>query len=182
MKNNENWSAWCYSGAMQIQYKQGSILDAPEKYIIHGCNAQGAMGSGVAKVLYERYPEVRRCYMHTHMNKTAANEPFLGTLHYVWGKPHTVINGITQEFYGKDGKLYASYEAIEQVFTQLNADAGVRNADDGGEYSNMTAVAMPLIGAGLAGGSWKIISEIIERTATNYQPVVYLVDGVIPTS
>ena len=167
---------------MKIKYVHGNLLDAPERFIIHGCNAQGAMGSGVARVLFERYPAVRECYLHTFQHYQGSNEPFLGSLHFVWGHPHTIINGITQEFYGKDGKLYASYEAIEQVFTTLNAHAAERNADDGSNYGPMTAVAMPLIGAGLAGGSWKTISEIIERTSTDYQPVVYLIDGVIPQS
>lgn len=32
-----------------IQYKTGNLLDTPDSYIVHGCNAQGVMGSGVAK-------------------------------------------------------------------------------------------------------------------------------------
>jgi hypothetical protein len=39
---------------------------------------------------------------------------------------------------------------------------------------------MPLIGAGLAQGKWSIISQIIEEEMTDVQPVVYLIDGIIP--
>ena len=35
---------------MNIIYKQGDLLECSEQVIVHGCNAQGVMGSGVAKV------------------------------------------------------------------------------------------------------------------------------------
>ncbi len=34
-----------------ITYKQGDLMKASETYIAHGCNAQGVMGSGVAKAI-----------------------------------------------------------------------------------------------------------------------------------
>lgn len=33
---------------MKIIYKQGDLLSCPERVILHGCNAQGVMGSGIA--------------------------------------------------------------------------------------------------------------------------------------
>ena len=33
---------------MKIIYKQGDLLEAEEVVIVHGCNAQGVVGSGVA--------------------------------------------------------------------------------------------------------------------------------------
>jgi hypothetical protein len=41
-------------------------------------------------------------------------------------------------------------------------------------------IALPLLGAGLAQGKWSIISQIIEDEATDFQPIVYLMDGLIP--
>jgi O-acetyl-ADP-ribose deacetylase (regulator of RNase III) len=164
---------------MKIDYRPDSILDAVEPFIIHGCNAQGAMGSGVAKVLFDRYPTVRRTYLAEYERYRANGWKFLGTIHSCPKDdptdPHTIINAITQEFYGRDGKLYANYEAILDVFEKLNQDCSVA----GGELPER-AVAMPLIGCGLAGGDWKIVSEIIETTATNYQPVVYLNGETVP--
>lgn len=153
---------------MRIIYKTGSILDAEEQYIVHGCNAQGRMGSGVARVLYERYPNVRKTYLAAHASAKREGVPFLGTVGYCENDPHTVINAITQEFFGYDGALYVSYEAVEQCMVEIN------------RASNDWTVAMPLIGAGLAGGSWARISEIIERVSTDFQPVVYTLDGNIP--
>ena len=157
---------------MQIIYKTASILDAAESYIIHGCNAQGKMGSGVAKVLFDRYPNVRTLYLAAYERARVDGKRFLGTIHYCPNEPHNVINAITQDGYGYDGRLYADYEAIAECFLALDAIA---------PQGSMQAVAMPLVGCGLAGGSWPLVSEIIERTSTNYQPVVYVPDGKVPS-
>jgi hypothetical protein len=53
-----------------------------------------------------------------------------------------------------------SYKAIEDGFTALNV-----------EY-NKTTVMIPKIGAGLAGGNWDIISNIIDSCSTNNDIVV----------
>ena len=45
-----------------IHYVTGDLLGATQKVIIQGCNAQGVMGSGVAKVIRERWPEVFETY------------------------------------------------------------------------------------------------------------------------
>lgn len=171
---------WCprlYGAAVDIIYKQGSILEAPEPYIVHGCNAQGRMGSGVAKVLMDRYPAVRDCYLEKHEQYRADGVPFLGTVHTVkTGGPHLIFNAITQEFYGYDGGLYVSYEALEQCMNTINEALA-----PGTEATGVPAhVAMPLIGCGLAGGHWPTVAEIVERASTHFQPVVYTLDGVIP--
>ncbi len=150
---------------MQIIYKEGSILDAPEKFIVHGCNAQGKMGSGVAKVLFEQYPTVRSLYLIQHHGHMMMGKPFLGSTHVCPSAPHTIINAITQDKYGYDGKLYVSYDALLKVFLEIN--------DELAPQLGIEALAMPRIGCGLAGGDWRIVAEIIENTSTNYQPVVY---------
>jgi hypothetical protein len=47
---------------MKIIYKQGDLLDCIEKVIVHGCNAQGVMGSGVALAIRKKYPDAARAY------------------------------------------------------------------------------------------------------------------------
>lgn len=161
---------------MDIIYKHGDITRAIEPYIIHGCNAQGRMGSGVAKALMDKYPIVRSKYIveHAHWPK---DKPFLGSVHVVdTGGAHTIFNAITQEFFGYDGKLYASYGAIELCMNALNKAMRTIEANRG----ETPHVAMPLLGCGLAGGNWSVVSGIIERCSRNFQPVVYTLDGVIP--
>lgn len=164
---------------MDIIYKTGNILDATEPYIIHGCNAQGRMGSGVAKALMDRYPQVKVQY-HRHFDGCMIGmETFLGTIHAVdTDGPHTVFNAITQEFFGYDGRLYASYDAIEQCMNTLNKTM----CEIGRALGETQYVAMPLLGCGLAGGDWPVVSEIVERTSTYFQPVVYTLNGFIPGS
>lgn len=162
---------------MDIIYKTGSILEASEPYIIHGCNAQGKMGSGVAKVLMDEYPDVKKRYLAAHARATEQGERFLGTLHIgVETQNYTVFNAITQEFYGYDGRKYVSYGAIELCMSEL--DKAMRTIE--AKTGKMPHVAMPLIGCGLAGGDWSVVSHIIERCSQHFQPVVYTLDGVIP--
>jgi O-acetyl-ADP-ribose deacetylase (regulator of RNase III) len=80
-----------------------------------------------------------------------------------------VFNAITQELYGREqGKLYCSYEAIERCFQAIDVTMGSLPKAQG-----LQQVAMPMIGAGLAGGEWERIESIIEANSENYQPVVY---------
>jgi O-acetyl-ADP-ribose deacetylase (regulator of RNase III) len=156
---------------MEIEYRHGNLLTATERVLIHGCNAQGAMGSGVAKFLRDKYPKAYADYRREYdaMGLT------LGTI--VWSaqdthEKHLVGNAITQEFAGnKPNNRYVSYDAIASVIEEIDT-----MAMDGA----FDAVAMPLIGAGLAQGRWPIIRSIIETHSTAFQPVVYLIDGVIP--
>jgi O-acetyl-ADP-ribose deacetylase (regulator of RNase III) len=166
---------------MQIEYKTGDLLEASEPVIVHGCNAQGAMRSGVAKVIRAKYPGAYEAYEARHKTRGLR----LGDVIWADCGPHIVANAITQEYYGRDGRRYADYDAIEKAFTSINETALATQSYSGPRTPpppKITAVALPLIGAGLAGGSWKTISEIIEHCSTNFQPVVYLIDGKIPES
>jgi O-acetyl-ADP-ribose deacetylase (regulator of RNase III) len=157
---------------MEIIYKTGDLLQATEKYIIHGCNAKGGFGSGVAGLIREKFPEAYTVY------NTAHRVHDLGLGKIFWADCGTVIIGncITQQDYGRDPlKVYVSYAAIQTVMGRINDM--LTDSDDRG-----LRIAMPLIGAGLANGSWSLISKIIEETSENFQPIVYLIDGIVPTT
>lgn len=158
---------------MDIIYKHGDLMKAAERFIVHGCNAQGVMGSGVAKLIRDRYPQAYNEYVDIHRSEGL----FVGQTLWVNTHPHAIINAITQERYGRDENVvYVSYDGIRSAFRRINEVA----ASPSDAYGEVDAVALPLIGAGLANGRWSIISKIIEEEATNFQPVVYLVDGIIP--
>jgi len=149
---------------MKIEYVKGSVVDAAESIIAQGCNAQGVMGSGVAKAIRDKWPEVFKPYA-THCKR--CNEP-MGTISFTatWDGEKMIANMITQRFYGRDGKRYVDYDAIKKAMAFLNRRAGMFS-------SHPHRVAMPKIGAGFGGGDWEIISQIIEEESTNFQPVVY---------
>lgn len=148
---------------MKIIYKQGDLLECSEKIIIHDCNAQGVMGSGVAAQIKKKYPNAARAYFNMKEN----NKMQLGNFSYSEeddGK--TIINAITQEFYGRNPHVvYVSYAAIAHAFHNIN---------DWCELRGYKEIALPKIGAGLANGDWNIIERIIETECADVQPVVYV--------
>lgn len=158
---------------MNINYFTGDLLDATENVIVHGCNAQGVMGSGVALGIREKWPE--NYYFYHDYYKNYGLELGL-ILPYVVYVPDTkfIINAITQENFGRENKCYVDYDAIETCFTSIDFVMARLFPGQG--------IAMPAIGSGLGGGSWKIIKDIIEKNCKNCKPVVYLKDGKIPSS
>ena len=154
---------------MTISYVTGNMLKASEKILLHGCNAQGAMGSGVAKAIRAEHPIAYEVYR----KKFDDDGLVMGEVVYATVNEHRIVaNGITQKYYGRGG-LFVDYDAINSVMTNVNIFA---------KEHGIESVAMPLIGAGLGGGSWKTISGIIEDRLIDAQPVVYLIDGKIPDS
>ena len=52
---------------MKIEYRKGDLLKTEIPYIAHGCNAQGVMGSGVAKVIREKWPLAFQVYWEDYI-------------------------------------------------------------------------------------------------------------------
>lgn len=131
-----------------ISYKQGNLLEVTEGIIVHGCNAQGRMGSGVALAVRHKYPGAYEKYVQDL--QTEAVE--LGMVS--WYRPTSclyIASAITQYKYGYDGHKYVNYDALTECFAEVLERAKVEGLD----------VHMPLIGAGLGGGTWSEISELI---------------------
>jgi O-acetyl-ADP-ribose deacetylase (regulator of RNase III) len=151
---------------VKIIYKKGDLLQCEESHLIHGCNAQGVMGAGVARLIKEDCPAVFDVYYDAYKR----GELVLGNI--IWclakGKKlnHKMVgNAITQEFYGGRRGADVSYAAIRQVVRKISEQCE--------ENTHLISIAMPKIGAGLAGGDWDMIAEIIEEESTHFQPVVY---------
>jgi O-acetyl-ADP-ribose deacetylase (regulator of RNase III) len=141
---------------MITKYVKGSILDTELKYIAHGVNCQNKMGSGVAKVLFDAYPEVKSQYHEhckTELNFGSTPKDALGTVRLVYvGNDRYVANCFTQEFYGYDGKRYVNYFAVADCFYKL------------AEVWKGQILAIPKIGCGLAGGDWNFMEQLINDT------------------
>lgn len=153
---------------MKIIYKKGNLITATESVIIHGCNNRGVMGSGVAmdirRAFPDAYTEYKRCFKTLDLQPVRLN---LGDVIWIFERKW-IGNCITQDGYGKDGKKYVSYDAVRKCMRIINHSHHLKNHANG-----LVDVAMPLIGAGLGGGDWNIISEIIEKESLTFQPVVY---------
>lgn len=121
--------------------------------IAHGCNAQGVMGSGVAKLIRDKYPVAYQEYLK--MDKSLGNVDLVQVTRGLW-----VANCITQEFYGREtDRVYVSYQAMDICFRSLN---------------NLNReINIPKIGAGLANGNWTDISEIITAAIPNKEVICW---------
>lgn len=153
------------------EYIKGSILDAPQKYIAHGCNAQNKMGSGVAKVLFEEYTEVKEVYHNfckERLSKYSRKSDLLGDVCVVElknQKHKCVFNCFTQEYYGYSGYKFVNYDAIYNCFKELSRRLYKKE------------IAIPKIGCGLAGGNWEIVSRIIDdATGDDLDVYVYYLE------
>lgn len=134
--------------------------DAPLNFLVHGCNAQGVMGSGLAIQVRTTFPGAYAAYKN-HVDKHGAGNPeLLGSIStHLAGSNFYIVNAITQLDFGRGPKRYVSYEAVQKAFSATILEAvHVMNQ----QKVVRAAIHYPLIGAGLGGGDWSIISEIID--------------------
>jgi len=126
-------------------------------FIMHGCNAQGVMGSGVAAIIRRDFPLAFEKYAEQH--------PYyiLGEVIPVIVEPNLVIvNAITQEWFGTD-RVHADYAAIEQA-----CKGAIHLAQSG--MIESTDIHLPMIGGGLAGGDQLRLLDIFEAAFTDAEP------------
>lgn len=142
--------------------------------IAHGVNCQGVMGAGIALEVKRRYPDLfekykKTCFEFKDENSTPTEFPF-GTM-YPYRVPNTnlhILNCFTQRDTAKrHGEVAISYQAI---FTSFSV-AGAYCKENGIEE-----LAIPQVGAGLGGGNWKIIYQLIANALALYgvTPIVYV--------
>ena len=117
--------------------------------IVHGCNCFCNMGAGVAKAIKRSFPEA---YKTDCMTKKGYKKK-LGTISGCTvdrnGRRFIVLNGYTQYNYGKGKHL--NYTALRKIFKEI------------ADMYPTSRIGYPKIGAGLAGGDWKIIKKIINE-------------------
>lgn len=145
---------------MEIIYKTGNLLDAQTDVVAHQVNCQGVMGSGVAKQIKEKWPEVFESYKRTCDD----SKVYPYTIHDLMGrcdsgpdpneqKPY-IANLHAQLNYGRDGKRYTNYEALYQSLEHL------RQIMLGYKYSS---VAFPYkMSSDRGGADWNVVLAMIE--------------------
>ena len=144
-----------------IRYVQGDLLASNLEVIAHGCNCRGVMGSGIARQIRAKWPNVYEVYKLKHQVMGLE----LGTILPIRTLDgRLVVNCMTQQSFGGDGQQYMDYDAIERCIAAM--DHQVRDW-------GAAEIGMPKIGAGLGGGDWDRIEDIIVRNAKNFIPVVY---------
>ena len=138
---------------MFVKVFKDDITTVKQGIIAHGVNCQGVMGSGVAKAIKEKWPLAYTEYRKTYEAHKDVGD-LLGRVNVVQVDNGIVVaNCFTQEFYGRDGKRYASLKAIEESLDRIMRYA----------YNNAQPFHMVKIGCGLGGCDWD--TEVLPITA-----------------
>eukprot|EP01026_Neomeris_dumetosa_P030151 TRINITY_DN241_c0_g1_i20.p2 TRINITY_DN241_c0_g1~~TRINITY_DN241_c0_g1_i20.p2 ORF type:complete len:227 (-),score=28.58 TRINITY_DN241_c0_g1_i20:566-1246(-) len=118
--------------------------------IIHGCNCFNTMGAGIAKQIKKNFPEVYQADKETE----SGSKDKMGQISYAEverdGVTFTVVNAYIQYNYKGRGNL-VNYDSLRKAFQ------GVKKLFSG------KRIGYPMIGAGLAGGDWRIIQRIVDE-------------------
>lgn len=144
-------------------YKEvkGDIFENMHNFdvLIHGCNCFCTMGAGIAKIIKQKFPSAYDADCST----IKGDKDKLGSFTVVYDLNHDVeiVNAYTQYHYNSNNTDLFDYEAWTSICRQLNRI-----------YRN-GIVAMPKIGAGLAGGDWSKISEIVKDNITDADVTIY---------
>ena len=142
-----------------MRFVKGNLLEATEPLIAHGCNAQGVMGSGVAKYVREKWPKAYEDYHDWCERHSVGREELLGKNRYFSiNKNQTLVNAITQVNYGQ-GKQARYIAVIECLVTA---------AVDYERLDPNLEIAIPLIGCGLGGLKWEVLKELLEEVEEKY--------------
>ncbi len=131
------------------------ILKAPVDIIFHQANCQHTMGSGVAKLLRDNYPEVydADCNQTKRGDKAKLGTVSIATINRPDTRLKYVFNLYGQFNFGRD-KRYTNYEAIYRALEEAK-----------GKITNtQLVIGIPYkMSCNLAGGNWRIVKTMIEE-------------------
>jgi O-acetyl-ADP-ribose deacetylase (regulator of RNase III) len=107
------------------------------------------MGAGIAKEIKEVFPSAYAADKKTIVGDKNKLGTFTFSKSVINNHEIIVVNAYTQFNWEGEGKK-VDYPSIEKSFTRIK------------EQFSAKRIGYPLIGAGLGGGDWKIISKIID--------------------
>jgi O-acetyl-ADP-ribose deacetylase (regulator of RNase III) len=128
------------------------MLTVSHGILVHGCNARGRMGKGIAAQIKKQFPAAFQVYEHAYRTEGLK----LGTItHAEVARDLHIVNAVTQDHWHHPDPtfLLADYDAIESAFRLVRDMARARSQP----------VHFPLIGCGLAHGDWTEVAPRIER-------------------
>jgi O-acetyl-ADP-ribose deacetylase (regulator of RNase III) len=141
---------------MALDIQIGDLFNATagkRTLVLHGCNAKGVMGSGVAKIIKDLHPEAYLVYKQAERRYGLK----LGQA-IIWENPYAdrcIANVITQAEYGRNPyKVYVDYDAVICGLQNV-----LKYVD---QYMPAIPIHLPLIGGGLANGDRKRLIAIFE--------------------
>ena len=135
-----------------IKHIKCDIFESGADIICHQVNCQGVMGSGIAKQVREKYPEVYVKYKNA-CDEYKDRSAMLGKVQLIDISDKNIANLFAQEYYGYDGKCYTDYSALRKCLKTVSCCL------DWGQ-----TIAIPyLMGCHRGGGDWNIVYKMIEE-------------------
>ena len=146
-----------------LTYERGDIITGDYPIFCHQVNCKGVMGSGIARAIKSKYPEV-----FEHYSELCKFIKPLGAAQAVeLSDGRVCVNLFGQDRYGRD-KRYTDYTAFKHCLIELEIILS--------KYPDDTVVAFPYaIGCGLAGGDWNIIQGMIKDFSEKVNQKVVIV-------
>lgn len=144
----------------KIKYVHGDLLKDAANYdsIIHGCNCFNTMGGGIAAGVAKIFPEATKIDAETERGSKAKLGKFTHVVYpnYQDKGDLTVINAYTQFYPGAAEPDQSDKKSIEiREWAIRKSMRRIKESFSGKKF------ALPLLGAGIAGGSWERIEKII---------------------
>ena len=159
---------------MTLKYVDGDLIkmarEAKFDVIVHGCNCFNVMGAGIAKSIKDVFPlayeEDRKMFTMYNGDLSQAGRISCATIDLGFHRL-TVINAYTQYRPGGPTLVYdtptARLQWIKNAFYAIKTKFGTFNPPK---------IGIPLLGAGIAGGSWTEISAAIEEMMSGFDVTV----------
>jgi len=150
-----------------LSIHKGDLIESVKENAIvaHGCNAQGRMNSGFALQLRRKYPINHLYYVAAARSKALILGNNIHCNYYHADRQLSVVNMITQEFYGRDKHVvYVNYEAVESCMEKAACYAKLVNLP----------LHFPFIGGGLANGNRDRLMGIFESCTKDIQANLWI--------
>ena len=140
---------------MKIVNIDGNLLDTDADVIMHQVNCQGAMNSGVAKAIREKWPIVYEKYKNACDGLKGNPSSLLGKILPVKSDGVFIVNMFAQDKYGYDGYRYTSYDAL---------DICIKKTASWCRDGNVKKIALPYhMSSDRGGANWNIVLEMIKQ-------------------
>jgi len=143
----------------RIQYKKGDVIAAAKRVaaldkmviIPHVVNSKGAWGAGFVLAVSKAWPEPKKVY-NEFIQTTETEDDRLGIVTFVNVEKNIIVANMCAQTLGWVDKIPPiRYEALEACLSELRYIAKSLNA----------IILAPKFGAGLAGGNWSEIEQLI---------------------
>lgn len=157
---------------MPIIHEQVNLFDSEAVFLLHQVNCRGVMGSGVAKQVRERYPEVYEAY-RAFCDSSDTPSDLLGLIEpEPIADNQWIVNCFAQDDYGRD-RRHTDYEALR---TALNFVAGIASCFCVLTHfpGDQPLIAIPYkMGCDRGGGDWEnVVEPMIVSVLGEYNVVI----------